>query len=124
VSDERWWTLDEANEALPRIAAIVVRARASAEAAQQSAEALIERVQSNGHGSLPFDLAPIQEALDALNAEGIVLRDIEQGLVDFPARATDGRPFWLCWVVGEPEVAFWHWPEDGFGGRAPISDLP
>ncbi len=59
-----------------------------------------------------------------LETEGIVLRDVLQGLVDFPARAANGRGYWLCWLVGEPEVAWWHWPEDGFAGRTPLSTPP
>jgi hypothetical protein len=116
--------VEEANAELPRITAIVEQARAAAEAARDDAEDLRGRVRSNGHGSPAVDLSPVKEPIDALQAEGIVLRDIEQGLIDFPARTDDGRPYWLCWVVGEPEVAFWHWPEDGFAGRTPISDLP
>ena len=63
-------------------------------------------------------------AVAELEAEGIVLRDVRQGLVDFPARAASGRGYWLCWLVGEPEVAWWHWPEDGFAGRTPLSTPP
>lgn len=124
VSEARWWTVEEANGALPRITAIVEQARAAAETARSDAEGLRGKVRSNGHGSPAVDLADMKDAIDALDEEGIVLRDIEQGLVDFPAQSSDGRPFWLCWVVGEPEVAFWHWPEDGFAGRAPITRLP
>jgi hypothetical protein len=124
VSEQRWWTVEEANAELPRVTAIVEPARAAAEAARDDAEDLRGRVRSNGHGSPAVDLRGMREPIDALAAEGIVLRDIEQGLIDFPARTDDGRPYWLCWVVGEPEVAFWHWPEDGFAGRTPISDLP
>lgn len=56
--------------------------------------------------------------------EGIVLRDISRGLVDFTARTDDGRLYWLCWLVGEEEVGWWHWPQDGFAGRRPLSDPP
>jgi hypothetical protein len=124
VSEERWWTVEEANAALERVAAIVEQARAAAEAARDDAEGLRTRVRGNGHGSPAVDLSGMKEPIDALEAEGIVLRDIEQGLIDFPAKTSAGRAYWLCWVVGEPEVAFWHWPEDGFAGRAPITDLP
>jgi hypothetical protein len=124
VSDERWWTVEEANAAIPRVTEIVERARAAAETARSDAEGLRGRVRSNGHGTPAVDLSAMKEAIDALDEDGIVLRDVEQGLVDFPAQASDGRPYWLCWVVGEPEVAFWHWPEDGFAGRVSISGLP
>jgi hypothetical protein len=54
----------------------------------------------------------------------VVLRDPDRGLVDFPARSPSGRRYWLCWVVGEPAVTWWHWPEDGFAGRTPLSEPP
>lgn len=66
----------------------------------------------------------IRGVLDLLAVDGIVLRDLERGLVDFPARSAAGRDYWLCWVVGEPAVTWWHWPEDGFGGRQPLRALP
>ena len=62
--------------------------------------------------------------LAELNADGIVLRDPERGLIDFPARAPSGREYWICWLAGEDEVAWWHWPEDGFPGRKPLTDPP
>ena len=66
------------------------------------------------------------EALDALRAEveslserGIVLRDPEAGLIDFPARR-DGRDVFLCWRLDEERVEYWHGPETGFAGRQPL----
>ena len=57
-----------------------------------------------------------------IEAMGITLRDIPDGLVDFPA-LVNGRQVWLCWKRGEPEVAFWHDLESGFSGRQPLSEL-
>ena len=59
-----------------------------------------------------------------LAVDGVILRDLARGLIDFAAETAAGRPYWLCWVVGEPSVTWWHWPEDGFAGRTPISDPP
>jgi hypothetical protein len=47
---------------------------------------------------------------------GIELKDYFTGLIDFPCRM-DGREVYLCWRLGEPEVAFWHELDAGFGGR-------
>ena len=47
------------------------------------------------------------------------LRDIDRGLVDFPA-LRDGREVYLCWELGENEVAYWHDLEGGYGGREPL----
>ena len=57
-----------------------------------------------------------------IEAMGITLRDIADGLVDFPA-LVNGRQVWLCWKRGEPEVGFWHDLESGFSGRQPLSEL-
>lgn len=120
----QYWTMDEANAALPRVSAIVRRLQAAAVSARQRAETVRERASRNGH------LAP-GESTDALHAavaelakQGIVVRDAEAGLIDFPARSPSGRSYWLCWVLGEPAVAFWHWPEDGFAGRRSLEEPP
>ena len=53
---------------------------------------------------------------------GITLRDIADGLVDFPA-LVNGRQVWLCWKRGEETVGFWHPIDTGFGSRQPLSEL-
>lgn len=76
------------------------------------------------------DVAQLQEYVDELKALGVDLKNAQQGLIDFPAEI-DGRPVYLCWKLGEPEVLYWHEIEAGFAGRqsltadtAPGSDLP
>jgi hypothetical protein len=54
-----------------------------------------------------------------IEQSGIVLRDIDRGLVDFPA-LIDGREVLLCWELGEEEVAYWHDLDTGFDGREPL----
>jgi hypothetical protein len=53
---------------------------------------------------------------------GITLRDIGDGLVDFPALVS-GRQVWLCWRRGEESVGFWHPIDTGFSSRQPLSEL-
>lgn len=57
----------------------------------------------------------------SLHELGCVVRDFEQGLVDFPT-VMDGQPAYLCWRVGERRVEYWHGPEEGFAGRKPLHD--
>ncbi len=57
-----------------------------------------------------------------LDEWGITLRDIETGLIDFPA-LVNGRQVWLCWRLGEDSVGWWHELEAGFGGRRRLIDL-
>ena len=61
-------------------------------------------------------------AVAQIDAMGITLRDIERGLIDFPA-LVGGRQVWLCWQLGETDVGFWHELETGFGSRQPLSEL-
>jgi hypothetical protein len=122
--DVRTWTVDEANAALGWVAEVVARAQASWDDYRSRTTRRNRLVRQNGHGLVPADPAPIQSCIDELSAEGIVLRDIAKGLIDFPARAPSGRIYWLCWLAGEDAVTWWHWPEDGFAGRTPLSDPP
>ena len=57
-----------------------------------------------------------------IDAMGITLRDIESGLVDFPALVS-GRQVWLCWRLGEDSVDWWHDLDAGFSGRRPLAEL-
>jgi hypothetical protein len=122
----RYWTVDEANEELPRVRAIVHDVRAVAATATDETA----RVSGNGsHGGTGQHAAGaagerIRDLLGDLDADGIVVRDPDRGLVDFIARAPSGREYWLCWLVDEPEITWWHWPEDGFAGRTPLSTPP
>lgn len=53
---------------------------------------------------------------------GLTLRDIEHGLVDFPALVA-GRQIWLCWQRGETAIGWWHGLDTGFSGRRPLAEL-
>lgn len=124
AGDVRVWTLDEANAALGWVADVVARAQAGWAEYRAKATRRAKLVRQNGHGLVPADPSPIQSCIDELAAEGVVLRDVARGLIDFPARAPSGRTYWLCWLAGEETVAWWHWPDDGFAGRTPITRPP
>jgi len=118
------WSVEEADAALPRITEVVERVRAAAAGARDHVQAAGRAGAGNGHSPARPQALAFGAAVEELAAEGIVLRDADRGLVDFPALAPDGRRYWLCWVVGEPSVAWWHWPEDGFAGRTPLDERP
>jgi hypothetical protein len=61
-------------------------------------------------------------AVARIDALGITLRDIERGLIDFPALAGE-REVWLCWQLGEGDVAHWHELDTGFDRRQPLATL-
>ena len=64
----------------------------------------------------------MQAAVVQIDGWGIQLRDIQTGLVDFPALVS-GRPVWLCWRLSEERVEWWHEVTEGFDGRQRIEDL-
>jgi hypothetical protein len=74
--------------------------------------------------SEPFQLeGQIYSHVNELNAIGCELKDYEKGLLDFYADK-EGEIIYLCWMLGEDEIRFWHTLEGGFNGRRPISLLP
>ncbi|MBF6605066.1 MAG: DUF2203 domain-containing protein [Chloroflexi bacterium] len=64
----------------------------------------------------------MQAAVVRLDAMSITLRDIESGLIDFPA-LVNGRQVCLCWRLGEHEVVWWHELSAGFAGRRELAEL-
>ena len=64
----------------------------------------------------------MQAAALQIDGWGIQLREIETGLVDFPALVA-GRPIWLCWRLGEERVEWWHEVTEGFDSRRRIEGL-
>jgi hypothetical protein len=64
----------------------------------------------------------MEQAVRQIDAWGVTLRDIGTGLIDFPALAA-GRPIWLCWKLGEGDIAYWHEFDAGIAGRKPLIEL-
>jgi hypothetical protein len=129
----RYFTLEEANRALeeirPLAEELVARRRALAKAAARRAE-LTQLVAGNGSGvdtgalaSLEEDATreavEITELVGRIQELGALVKDLDRGLVDFPARRGE-EDVLLCWEVGEDEIAFWHGLEEGFAGRKPL----
>jgi hypothetical protein len=61
----------------------------------------------------------VREALEKIHATGCVVKDLEVGLLDFPARI-NGEAVYLCWRLGEDRIRFYHSQDEGFAGRKPI----
>lgn len=77
----------------------------------------LECAKSALHGRQRFWVAEVE-------ALGVVLKDVQRGLVDFPATGPDGGEVCLCWQLGEEGIGFWHDLDSGFQGRKPIRLLP
>ena len=63
----------------------------------------------------------LQRSVGELQAADIVVRDVARGLVDFPA-LQDGEEVYLCWLVEEPEIGWWHELDAGFAGRRRLAE--
>ena len=74
------------------------------------------------HGEFEALKERLQGYVHELTALGVELKDYLTGLIDFPARF-DGRDVYLCWRLGEPEVAHWHEVDAGFAGRQKLTKV-
>ena len=122
MQHERHYSLDEANAALPAVGQLLERLRSARQRLSDSEarDALSEAGPTNGGGepgrTVSEAFLALRDGLVELREREVVLRDLERGLVDFPA-IRDGREIYLCWEEGEEEIAFWHEPDTGFAGR-------
>lgn len=109
----RYWTVDEARAYLPRLRVLIRAVQRAAETATVA--------HGNGH-TRPADKEEpvVTDALAELEAGDIILRDPDRGLVDFHARGEDGVVYFLCWLLEEDDLGWWHLPEEGFPGRKPL----
>ncbi|HWC15075.1 MAG TPA: DUF2203 domain-containing protein [Actinomycetota bacterium] len=123
MNEQRVYTVEEANALLPYLAPTLVELREKYEQAARIKEMMAAASRSNGWSASrdrwAETLARVGELADRLSEWGLELRDISTGLVDFPA-IVEGEVAWLCWRLGEPDVAFWHPRDEGFGGRRPL----
>jgi hypothetical protein len=130
------FTIVEANRLVPAVRTLVERLvelqRANAEVDQDLTN-ISQKVMFTGGTDLPrerlFELKQdreqlqddIQETLDKLRQLGCVVKDVEEGLVDFPTLYR-GEPVYLCWRLGEDSIRFWHTVAEGIAGRKQIDD--
>ena len=122
----RYFTVAEANALLPELRVKLLRLQAMLrrlrEDYTEKETELFQRAQTNGkHPEWETSkIAPeIHKAVDELHKMGILLRDIEQGIVDFP-HMREGREVLLCWRLGEQRVQYYHELDTGFRERKPL----
>ena len=124
---ERTYTVEEANAMLPDLRTTLAAMREARLVVLASAERVKGAVAGNGAGKPAGEHADALELLrretERLSSLGIILRDVDSGLLDFPAER-DGRPVFLCWQLGEDEVGHWHPEDTGFSGRRPLEESP
>jgi len=133
---DRYFNRHEAEELLPSIAPELEQVRKRKQTADRLNQELAQaaaRIMVLG-GSMPphQDLAKkraeslrltaqLQQAVDKIQETGCVVKDVDEGLVDFPS-LRDGQEVYLCWKLGEERIAYWHGIEEGFAGRKPLDE--
>ena len=127
--EQRLFTVAEANACIPlleRWLADMRKLRERMEGLRELIEPVLARTHLNSGSKAASQFAgalhQYQAMSDRIAEEGIVVRDITTGLLDFPAWR-DGRLVCLCWLSGEEAVEHWHELDVGFAGRQKLGDL-
>ncbi len=123
---EKHFTVEEASALLPEIRDLLLHIREHRDRMiidWQEARPVLQKAGQNGggheaHGFLT-DVQRLNAEIRRLLAMGVQLKDIDRGLIDFPAWR-DGAEVLLCWHLGEEEIGYWHDLESGFAGRQPL----
>ena len=133
----RFYAIDEANAALPEVERILAALRDQRTELIELRDRVVaaapddeENPPAGAAEQIRLLRLGMQGLIDQMQAGvarlvemDITLRDISTGLIDFPALVS-GRPIWLCWRLGETDVAHWHPHDEGYDTRRPLSELP
>jgi hypothetical protein len=127
---QRIFTLQEASDLIPwvdtKLAELASLENILVDARQKYTQ-LLNRRNNNGHSSSEDDIETarkdmellkeeFQKELDSISKEGILIRHVQSGLIDFPC-LREGREIYLCWIRGESEIGFWHEINVGYSDR-------
>ena len=124
MNEKKYFTVEEANRLIPHVRAIVERLRTSRRrllSHRTTAEAVAQKAGANGGcgeaSTYLFEHSKVfSRGLAQLEAMGVLLKDVERGLIDFP-HWRDGREVYLCWEYGEERIDYWHDIDTGYPGR-------
>jgi hypothetical protein len=132
--ESKFFSLTEAERLRAQLEPILVDAmesrRKMAELEAQLS-ALAARIQRSGGLLVSYESAAkvrmerngleesVRSAIERIQATGCIVKDIDAGLLDFPARLNDEEVY-LCWRLGEDRIRFYHRQDEGFSGRKPI----
>ena len=123
MTEERLFTPEEANAELEELRARLPRLREARQRMIDTSERITSAVDVDGGGVEGSDWFRANESLKSellwLADRGILIRDPDTGLIDFPAER-DGKRVFLCWRLGEDHVGWYHDEQTGFAGRQPL----
>jgi len=123
-----YFTIQEANEALPSVIQKFKDLQRKREEVQKLESYLSSQMgisynlgdYATVKKQLNSAVTKFYTAIEELENSGVILKSIEEGLLDFPSKRFD-EDVWLCWKEGESEIKFWHEKDVGFMGRKPLS---
>jgi hypothetical protein len=100
MADEVTYTVDEARALVPVARAALLQLAVERRSPEPSAQVM-------------------RALLEHLESLGIVVRDLDSGLIDFPT-IRDGQRAWLCWRLSDGDLGYWHSTREGFASRQPL----
>ena len=124
---DNYFTIKSANDMLPTI----IKKFQKIKQEKNEVEKMEQKLQVNLSGTSNLDdyvtlkqnlnasVTKFYTSIEELEKTGVVLKGLEEGLLDFPSKKFDDE-IWLCWKEGETEIKFWHEKDVGFNGRKPI----
>jgi len=130
----RYFSLSEAQRLIPDVERAIreaIRVKADYQAVETELEQFASRIQMMGGSRINRDqilqlrkrretlASSLQQAIEAIQAFGCQMKDLDIGLIDFPT-LYKGNEVLLCWKLGEKGISWWHGLEEGFRGRKPI----
>ncbi len=130
---DKLFSQQEANELVPRLELLMRElqmhanqlrekvtdlARHDSELAEMGLQDIIDR-----HPQLKAITTRMADLAGQIESVGCFLKDIDQGLIDFPGEV-EGEVVFLCWQFGEPRLLAWHSLDGGFGSRRPLPNTP
>ena len=126
------FTVDEANQLLPLLELLIKelslkkREIEDKQVEVDAVEIIMDEETPKLHAELEARALELNELVNQFNEigkkiedQGCLVKDIDQGLVDFFGRY-EGEVVFFCWRLGEPRVAHWHEVGSGFANRKPL----
>ncbi len=123
---QKLFTVEEVNQLLPTLQEMLREVSLHRDALREKAphmEPILEAKASNGGGRIGSEYGveayKLHRSIERIRELGVVLKDLNMGLLDFP-HEREGRVVFLCWHPPEERVEYWHEIEAGYAGRQPL----
>ena len=122
------FTIDEARSYLPKLRYEMAELNHLKHALEKAGFNIYTRKYRPGFNpdtltEFPDEFIQLTEIISALQEDGILIKGIEEGLVDFPSLRENGDEVFLCWKDGEDDLYFWHTLDGGFRGRRTLEEF-